>query len=61
MAYSIIIYYWASLAAWLVKNLPTKTGDLVLIPGLGRFPGEGKGNRLRILAWRNQGLLEEME
>ena len=42
MAYSIIIYYRASLAAWLVKNLPTKRGDLGLIPGLGRFPGDGK-------------------
>ena len=26
----------------LVKNLPYKTGDLDLIPGLGRSPGEGK-------------------
>ena len=31
----------APLGAQLVKNPPT--GDLGLIPGLGRFPGEGKG------------------
>ena len=27
-----------------VKNLPAKAGDLGLIPGLGRGPGEGNGN-----------------
>ena len=27
-------------------------GDLGLIPGLGRSPGEGNGNPLHILAWR---------
>ena len=32
-----------------VKNLPANagnTGDAALIPGLGRFPGEGNGNLL---------------
>ena len=29
-----------------VKNLPANTGDLGLIPGLGRGPGEGNGNPL---------------
>ena len=28
----------------MVKNLPSKAGDLGLIPGLGRSPGEGNGN-----------------
>ena len=28
----------------LVKNSPTNAGDTGLIPGLGRFPGEGNGN-----------------
>ena len=28
------------------------TGDLGLIPGLGRAPGEGNGNPLSILAWK---------
>ena len=30
----------------MVKNLPANTGDLDLIPGLGRSPGEGNGNPL---------------
>ena len=30
----------------MVKNLP-EIGDLGLIPGLGRFPGEGNGNPLQ--------------
>ena len=33
-------FLWATLIAQLVKNLPV--GDLDSIPGLGRFPGEGK-------------------
>ena len=33
-------FLWASLIAQLVKNLPV--GDLGSMPGLGRFPGEGK-------------------
>ena len=27
-----------------VKNLPANAGDMGLIPGLGRSPGEGNGN-----------------
>jgi len=27
-----------------VKNLPVSAGDMGLIPGLGRSPGEGNGN-----------------
>ena len=30
--------------ALVVKNLPGNAGDLGLIPGLGRSPGEGHGN-----------------
>ena len=29
-----------------VKNPPTNAGDVGLIPGLGRYPGERKGNPL---------------
>ena len=29
-----------------VKNLPANAGDMGLIPGLGRSPGEGSGNLL---------------
>ena len=31
----------------MVKNLPANAGDVGLIPGLGRSPGEGKGNPLQ--------------
>ena len=30
-----------------VKNPPANTGDMALIPGLGRSPGEGSGNPLQ--------------
>ena len=30
----------------MIKNLPTKAGDMGSIPGLGRPPGEGNGNSL---------------
>ena len=30
-----------------VKNLPSDTGNVGLIPGLGRSPGEGNGNPLQ--------------
>ena len=36
-------YFWASLVAQLVKNLPAMCETWVSIPGLGRSPGEGKG------------------
>ena len=35
-----------------VKNPPANAGDMDLIPGLGRFPGEGNGNHSSILAWK---------
>ena len=34
-----------------VKNPPTNAGSTSSIPGLGRSPGGGNGNPLRILAW----------
>ena len=35
------------LPRWLSgKNLPANAGDVCLIPGLGRVPGEGNGNPL---------------
>ena len=30
-----------------VKNAPANSGDSGLIPGSGRFPGEGNGNPLQ--------------
>ena len=43
-------HFGASQVALVVKNLPANVGDLGdlgLIPGLGRSPGEGKGYPLR--------------
>ena len=34
------------------KESAYKAGDLGLIPGSGRSPGDGNGNHSRILAWR---------
>ena len=36
-----------------VKNLTANAGDLDLIPGLGRFPGEENGNLLQYSYMRN--------
>ena len=37
----------------MVKNLPANAGDLGLIPGAGRFPGEENGNPLQYLCLGN--------
>ena len=31
----------------MAKNLPANAGDVGLIPGLGKYPGEGSGNPLQ--------------
>ena len=36
-----------------VKNLPANTGDMGLILGLGRSPGEGNGNPLQYSCLEN--------
>ena len=44
----------ASQVAPVVKNPPANAGDsrdIGSIPGLGRFPGEGNGNPLHMVAW----------
>ena len=53
---SINDYYYSGLShglgspgASVEKNLPAKAGDLGLIPGWGRSPGEGNGNSLLCL------------
>jgi len=47
-----IIHLFEGVSWWLsVNNLPAKAGDVSLVPGLGRFPGEGNGNPLPSLAW----------
>ena len=42
-----------SLMAQVVKNQPANAGDTGLIPGLGRFPGEGNGNPLQCSCLEN--------
>ena len=36
-----------------VKNLPANAGDMGLIPGLGRYSGEGNGNPLQCSCLEN--------
>ena len=44
---------WASLMAQLVKESACNAGDPSLIPGLERFPGEGKGCPLQYSGLEN--------
>ena len=37
----------------MVKNPPANAGEMGLIPGPGRSPGEGNDNHSSILAWEN--------
>ena len=46
-----INYYLGFPGVSVVKNPPANAGDMDLIPGSGRSPGEGNGNPLSILAW----------
>ena len=39
--------------ASVVNNLPVNSGDVGLIPGLGRSPGEGNGNPLQYVCLGN--------
>ena len=39
--------------AQIVKNPPTYAGDVDLIPGLGRNPGEGNGNPIQYSCLEN--------
>ena len=41
-----------------VKNPPTYAGDVDLIPGLGRNPGEGNGNPIQYSCLENSMDLE---
>ena len=47
------VFILASLVAQMVKNLPASTEDAGLIPGSGRFPGEGHGNPLHYFCLEN--------
>ena len=39
----------------MVKNLSANAGDTGLIPGSGRYPGEGNGNPLVFLPGKSHG------
>ena len=43
----VIIMWWASLVAQMLKNLPAMQETWVSIPGSGRSPREGNGNPLQ--------------
>ena len=45
-------YIVKGLSWWLSKKSACSAGDLGLIPGLGRSPGEGPATHSSILAWR---------
>ena len=49
----ILVYVqgWGFHCGSVVKNPPANTGDMGLIPGFGRSPGEKNGNPLSILVW----------
>ena len=42
------------------KESARSVGGLESIPGLGRFPGEGKGYHSSVLAWRIPGTIQSM-
>ena len=44
---------WAFPGGSAVKNLPAKAGDADSIPGMGRSPGEEKGNPLQYFCLGN--------
>ena len=48
-----IIDRMVSQVALVVKNPPANAGDLGLIPGLGRSPGEGNGDPLQYSCLEN--------
>ena len=43
------------------KESACNAGDPGSISGLGKYPGEGNGNPLSILAWRIPGRLQSMQ
>ena len=45
--YALSLCKWVSQVAQVVKNPSASAGDMSLIPGSGRSPGEGNGNALQ--------------
>ena len=50
---TVMVVFGASLIAQWVKNLSANAGDMDLIPGLERSPGEGNGNSLQCSCLEN--------
>ena len=48
----MVVYISASQVAQVIKNLPASIGDVGLIPGSGRFPGEKMAAQSNILTWK---------
>ena len=48
-----MLYLKGLLSGTMVKNMPTNAEDAVLIPGWGRYPGEGNDNPLQYSCWEN--------
>ena len=44
---------WGFSGGSVVKNPPARIGDVGLIPGWGRYPGEGNGNPLQYCCLEN--------
>ena len=44
---------WGFPGASVVKNLPANAGDMGLVPGSGRSPGEGNGDPLKYSCLEN--------
>ena len=44
---------WGFPGGWAVKSSPASVGDVGLIPGWGRSPGEGNGNAFQYLCLKN--------
>ena len=49
---SIYAHFWDFPCGSAGKESTCNVGDLGLIPGLGRSPGEGKGSPLQYAGWR---------
>ena len=48
-SFGLSLYYTTYNNDSVVRNPPANAGDMGLIPGLGRYPGEGNGNPLHYL------------
>ena len=49
----MVVIYTGFPGGSVVKNLPANAGDLGLILGSGRSPGEGNGNKLQYSCLKN--------